>query len=85
MQLLSLKRLRVAGQQTCMPNAIDAEFVMDSCFAELSDLILSSCLRLTSFEAKLRCQQVCTSWRSLLKRSAAPGDDRGSPAFECMG
>ncbi len=47
---------------------------MDSCFTELPDYILSSCLRLTSFVAKLRCQQVCTSWRSLLKRSAAPGD-----------
>ncbi len=47
---------------------------MDSCFAELPDHILSSCLRLTPFVAKLRCQQVCTSWRSLLKRSAASGD-----------
>ena len=42
--------------------------------AELPDHILSSCLRLTSLVAKLRCQQVCTSWRSLLKCSAAPGD-----------
>jgi len=47
---------------------------MYSCFAELPDCILNSCLRLTSFEAKLRCQQVCTSWRSLFKRSAASGD-----------
>ncbi len=55
-----------------MPSAIDAP--MDSCFAELPDHILSSCLRLTSFEAKLGCQRVCTSWRSILQRSAAPGD-----------
>ncbi len=47
---------------------------MDSSFAELPDHILSSCLRLTTFAAKLRCQQVCTSWRSLLNRSAASGD-----------
>ena len=47
---------------------------MDSCFAELPDHVLSSCLRLTSFVAKLRCQQVCASWRSLLERSAAPGN-----------
>ena len=47
---------------------------MYSCFAELPDCILNSCLRLTSFEAKLRCQQVCRSWRSLLNRSAASGD-----------
>ena len=58
----------------CMPNAIDAGVLMHSCFAELPDCILNSCLRLTSFEAKLRCQQVCRSWRSLFNRSAASGD-----------
>ena len=47
---------------------------MHSCFAELPDHILNSCLRLTSFEAKLRSQRVCTSWRNVLKRSIAPGD-----------
>ncbi|DBA97929.1 TPA: hypothetical protein ACH3X3_012777 [Trebouxia sp. C0006] len=46
---------------------------MHSCFAEFPDHILISCLRLTSFGDKLRCQQVCTSWRSLLNRSAASG------------
>ena len=54
-----------------MLKATDAEVVMYSCFAELPDHVLNSCLRLTSFEDKLRCQQVCTSWRSLFNRSAA--------------
>ncbi len=57
-----------------MPDAIDAEVLMHTCFADLPDCILNSCLRLTSFEAKLRCQQVCTSWRNLLKRSIGLGD-----------
>ncbi len=57
-----------------MLKATDAEVVMYSCFAELPDHVLNSCLRLTSFEDKLRCQQVCTSWRSLFNRSAASGD-----------
>ncbi len=60
-------------QYLVLIHATDAEVLMHSCFAELPDHILISCLRLTSFGDKLRCQQVCTSWRSLLNRSAASG------------
>ena len=48
---------------------------MESNFAELPDQILTSCLSLTSCAAKLHCELVCKSWRSVLQRPAVPNNE----------
>ena len=48
---------------------------MSSAFAQLPAAVLSDILWLIPFFDTLRCEQVCRSWRKVLKRSAAASED----------
>ena len=48
---------------------------MTSAFAQLPAAVLSEILLLTPFVDTLRCEQVCRSWRNVLKCSTAATED----------